>query len=56
MNVVAFEVLTAVFTMSYYLLGCNVMYPEDGDGMFLRNVCWLTMQYTELYPGKYKPS
>jgi hypothetical protein len=24
--------------------------PEDGDGMFLRNVGWLSPDYTELYP------
>jgi hypothetical protein len=27
--------------------------PEDGGNMFLRSVCWLSMDYTALYPRWY---
>jgi hypothetical protein len=26
--------------------------PDDGDDMFLQNVCWLSTDYTALYPRR----
>jgi hypothetical protein len=28
----------------------GLFYPEDGSDMFLRNVGWLSTDYTALYP------
>jgi hypothetical protein len=30
--------------------------PEDGDDMFLRNVCWISTDYTASYPRRYNSS
>jgi hypothetical protein len=32
-----------------FLLGL-LFNPEDGGDMFLQNICWITMDYTALYP------
>jgi hypothetical protein len=32
-----------------FLLGL-FFYSDDGGGMFLRNVCWLSTDYMTLYP------
>jgi hypothetical protein len=31
---------------------CLFFYPEDGGDMFLRNVGWLSTDYTALYPRR----
>jgi hypothetical protein len=35
-----------------FLLG-RFFDPEDGSNMFLRNVCWISVDYTALYPNRH---
>jgi hypothetical protein len=53
---IGFEVLTAVTMKSsvfWDITSCSpVLDPENGGDMFLRNVDWLSLDCTDLYPRR----